>query len=60
MRGHLCDTGMHVQVPDRDGGEPDRHDEAIVPCDLNLITDDDLRALLVPLKSGVDFALEAA
>ena len=51
---------MHVQVPDRDGGEPDRHDEAIVPCDLNLITDDDLRALLVPLKSGVDFALEAA
>jgi hypothetical protein len=46
-----------MQVPDRDGGEPDKYDEAIVPCDYNLVTDDDLREILAHLSYGVRFTM---
>lgn len=38
-----------LQVTDKDGGEEDNKDEAIVPTDMNLICDDDLRLILGPM-----------
>lgn len=35
-----------LQIRDKDGGEEDNKDEAIVPTDMNLICDDDLRLIL--------------
>lgn len=46
-----------MQVPDKDGGEADKKDEAIVPTDLNIITDDDLRAIFAPIPDGVKFTM---
>ena len=46
-----------VQVSDKDGTEADNKDEAIVPTDMNLICDDDLRLVLKPLKKGVIFTM---
>jgi hypothetical protein len=43
-----------VQVRDMDGeGEADAKDEAIVPTDLNIITDDDLREIFGKLPANV-------
>lgn len=44
-------------MSDKDGGEADNKDEAIVPTDMNLICDDDLRLVLKPLKEGVKFTM---
>lgn len=44
-----------LQVPaddDDDDYEPDGLDEALCPCDMNLIIDDDLREILKSLKEG--------
>lgn len=46
-----------MQVSDKDGTEADNKDEAIVPTDMNLICDDDLRLVLEPLKKGVKFTM---
>lgn len=35
-----------MQIRDKDGAEHDNKDEAIVPTDMNLICDDDLRLIL--------------
>ena len=35
-----------LQIRDKDGAEHDNKDEAIVPTDMNLICDDDLRLIL--------------
>jgi hypothetical protein len=44
-------------VRDQDGGEKDALDEAICPTDMNLICDDDLRAILEPLSPEVRFTM---
>ena len=41
----------------QDDDETDRLDEAIVPTDMNVITDDDLRAILANLSDGVKFTM---
>jgi hypothetical protein len=46
-----------MQVKDADGGEHDRLDEAICPTDMNLICDDDLRAILWKLPPTVSFTM---
>lgn len=48
-------SGHGVQVPaDADGDyEEDGLDEALAPTDLNLIVDDDLRSILIPLHDGL-------
>jgi hypothetical protein len=46
-----------MQVSDKDAKEGDAKDEAIVPTDMNLICDDDLRLVLKPLKEGVKFTM---
>jgi len=51
-------SGHGTQVPSDDMEEPDGVDEAICPHDLtNLITDDDLRAILADLPEGVNFTM---
>lgn len=50
-------TAEWAQVPDKDGGEADKKDEAIVPTDLNIITDDDLRAIFEKIPEGVKFTM---
>ncbi|KAG2499854.1 hypothetical protein HYH03_002145 [Edaphochlamys debaryana] len=54
-------SGHGTQIPSADGDEKDNKDEAICPCDMNVITDDDLRVLLKPLeaKPGVKFTFVA-
>ena len=52
-------SGHGTQVPTDDPKEEDGKDEAICPCDMNLICDDDLRAILSPLKPGVKFTFVA-
>ena len=44
-------------MADKDGGEADNKDEAIVPTDMNLICDDDLRAIFSPLSPEVRFTM---
>lgn len=42
-----------AQVPDDDiGEEADGMDEAICPCDFNMIIDDDMREIIEPLDPG--------
>ncbi|KAL2644690.1 hypothetical protein R1flu_012277 [Riccia fluitans] len=49
-------SGHGTQVPAESGDEEDDgFDEAIVPCDLNLLTDDDFRLLFKNIKDGVNF-----
>ncbi|KAL3697879.1 hypothetical protein R1sor_011955 [Riccia sorocarpa] len=49
-------SGHGTQVPAETGDEEDDGlDEAIVPCDLNLLTDDDFRLLFKKIKDGVNF-----
>ncbi|GMH36196.1 hypothetical protein BSKO_04064 [Bryopsis sp. KO-2023] len=51
-------SGHGVQIPSADSSdEVDNLDEAIVPSDLNLLVDDDLRAIAKSLKEGVVFTL---
>lgn len=55
--GVLTYSGHGTWVPDKDGDEPDRKDEALCPIDMgddgaNLILDDELRALFTNLKAG--------
>jgi Caspase domain len=46
-----------VQVTDKDGDDADKKDEAIVPTDLNIITDDDLRDIFDKLPPNVLFTM---
>ncbi|CAM6095285.1 unnamed protein product [Calypogeia fissa] len=49
-------SGHGTQVPDESGdADGDGLDEAIVPTDLNLLTDDDFRLLFNNIKQGVTF-----
>lgn len=49
-------SGHGVQVPaDEDSDEEDGMDEAIVPTDMNLILDDDLKAIVKDMVDGVAF-----
>eukprot|EP00803_Ostreobium_quekettii_P009985 evm.model.scf_4042.2 EVM.evm.TU.scf_4042.2 scf_4042:4871-9058(-) len=51
-------SGHGVQVPDDDEGEEaDGMDEAICPCDFNMIIDDDMREILGPLDPGCKFTM---
>lgn len=52
-------SGHGVQVPADEGGdyEEDGLDEALCPCDLNLIIDDDLRDILSKLDPNVKFTM---
>eukprot|EP01023_Acetabularia_acetabulum_P068888 TRINITY_DN9846_c0_g2_i5.p1 TRINITY_DN9846_c0_g2~~TRINITY_DN9846_c0_g2_i5.p1 ORF type:complete len:290 (+),score=75.70 TRINITY_DN9846_c0_g2_i5:196-1065(+) len=53
-------SGHGTQVPgDPDQDEPDAKDEAIVPTDMNLILDDDMRVILKELDPGVKFTMIA-
>lgn len=40
-----------TQVPNEDGSEADGKDEAICPCDMNLIHDADLALIFAPLEA---------
>lgn len=44
-------SGHGTQIPDRASEESDGKDEAICPTDMNVIADDDLRALFKPLEA---------
>lgn len=57
----LVSHPFHFQVPSVDADEADGKDEAICPTDMHVITDDDLKAILEPLKSqpGVRFTMIA-
>ena len=50
-------SGHGTQVADKDGDDADNKDEAIVPTDLNIITDDDLRAILGALPANVKLTM---
>jgi hypothetical protein len=45
-------SGHGTQVADTSGEEVDRKDEVIVPCDYQLIKDDELNAILKPYKGS--------
>lgn len=49
-------SGHGVQVPDDDPDEEaDGMDEALCPCDFNMIIDDDIREIITPLDPGCKF-----
>lgn len=49
-----CYSGHGTYTMDKTGDETDGNDECIVPCDLNLITDDELKAIIdTTLPKGV-------
>ncbi|KAL4367262.1 hypothetical protein GQ457_05G033170 [Hibiscus cannabinus] len=50
-------SGHGTAIPVLKAGKPFRQDEAIVSCDLNLITDVDLRRFVSRLKKGVSFTM---
>ncbi|KAL4366707.1 hypothetical protein GQ457_05G033110 [Hibiscus cannabinus] len=50
-------SGHGTTIPSLEPGNPYREDEAIVPCDLNLITDMDLRCLIKELKEETSFTI---
>ncbi|MCO5582930.1 hypothetical protein L7F22_036833 [Adiantum nelumboides] len=51
-------SGHGVRVPAETGQSDDTgYDECIVPCDMNLITDDDFRELVDRIPAGVSFTL---
>ncbi|KAK8575689.1 hypothetical protein V6N13_033059 [Hibiscus sabdariffa] len=50
-------SGHGTAIPVLKAGKPFRQDEAIVPCDLNLITDVDLRRFVSRLKKGASFTM---
>eukprot|EP00878_Enallax_costatus_P046705 GHUV01056968.1.p1 GENE.GHUV01056968.1~~GHUV01056968.1.p1 ORF type:complete len:155 (-),score=29.75 GHUV01056968.1:155-619(-) len=51
-------SGHGTQVPDN-SEETDAKDEALCPTDMNCITDDDLRSILINLADGVKFTMVA-
>ncbi|KAL3131919.1 hypothetical protein ABBQ38_007622 [Trebouxia sp. C0009 RCD-2024] len=50
-------SGHGTQVPSDDADEPDKLDEAIVPTDMNLILDDDLRVITRKIPRGARFTM---
>ncbi|KAH6557353.1 hypothetical protein KP509_1Z119700 [Ceratopteris richardii] len=51
-------SGHGVRLPAEIGEDDDTgYDECIVPCDMNLITDDDFREIVNKVPSGVTFTL---
>ncbi|KAK8630172.1 hypothetical protein V6N13_078978 [Hibiscus sabdariffa] len=50
-------SGHGTTISTVEPGQPFREDEAIVPCDLNLITDMDLRHLIQKLDEKVSFTI---
>ncbi|XP_010558138.1 PREDICTED: metacaspase-9 [Tarenaya hassleriana] len=50
-------SGHGTRIPSVKPGHPFRHDEAIVPCDFNLITDVDFRELVNRLPKGTSFTM---
>jgi hypothetical protein len=45
-------SGHGTQIPSSDAEESDGKDEAICPCDMNVICDGDLRDIFQPLDHG--------
>ncbi|KAJ4836456.1 Metacaspase-9 [Turnera subulata] len=50
-------SGHGTRIPSVKHGHPFRQDEAIVPCDFNLITDVDFRQLVNRLPKGASFTI---
>ncbi|RDY12566.1 Metacaspase-9 [Mucuna pruriens] len=50
-------SGHGTRIPSKKHGHPFRHEEAIVPCDFNLITDLDLRQLVNRLPKGASLTI---
>ncbi|KAL3585146.1 hypothetical protein D5086_012013 [Populus alba] len=50
-------SGHGTRIPSVKPGHPFRHDEAIVPCDFNLITDVDFRQLVNRLPKGASLTV---
>ncbi|EEF44994.1 metacaspase-9 [Ricinus communis] len=50
-------SGHGTKIPSKRPGHPFRQDEAIVPCDFNLITDVDFRQLVNRLPKGTSFTI---
>ncbi|KAI5322622.1 hypothetical protein L3X38_031694 [Prunus dulcis] len=50
-------SGHGTRIPSLKPGNPFRQDEAIVPCDFNLITDVDFRQLVNRLPKGASFTI---
>ncbi|KDP45463.1 hypothetical protein JCGZ_09712 [Jatropha curcas] len=50
-------SGHGTRIPSLKPGHPFRQDEAIVPCDFNLITDMDFRQLVNRLPKGTSFTI---
>ncbi|KAF3441360.1 hypothetical protein FNV43_RR15274 [Rhamnella rubrinervis] len=50
-------SGHGTRIPSLKPYDPLRHDEAIVPCDFNLITDVDFRHLVNRLPKGASFTI---
>ncbi|KAK8630167.1 hypothetical protein V6N13_078973 [Hibiscus sabdariffa] len=50
-------SGHGTTISSLEPGQPYRENEAIVTCDLNLITDTDLRYLIQKLKPGTSFTI---
>ena len=52
-------SGHGTQIPTDDPQETDGLDEAIVPTDMNVILDDDLRVIVCKLPMGARFTMLA-
>ncbi|XVF82170.1 hypothetical protein PTKIN_Ptkin16aG0023600 [Pterospermum kingtungense] len=50
-------SGHGTLIPALEPGQPFKQDEAIVPCDLNLITDEDFRELVNQVPKGASFTI---
>ncbi|MED6196317.1 Metacaspase-9 [Stylosanthes scabra] len=50
-------SGHGTRIPSKKPGHPFRHEEAIVPCDFNLITDLDFRQLVNRLPQGASLTI---
>lgn len=50
-------SGHGTRIPSKKHGHPFRHEEAIVPCDFNLITDLDLRQLVNRVPKGASLTI---
>lgn len=50
-------SGHGTRIPSKKHGHPFRHEEAIVPCDFNLITDLDFRQLVNRLPKGASLTI---
>ncbi|KAL2320559.1 hypothetical protein Fmac_029528 [Flemingia macrophylla] len=50
-------SGHGTRIPSKKRGHPFRHEEAIVPCDFNLITDLDFRQLVNKLPKGAGMTI---